>query len=190
VILTAIVACEIGFWVFLAAGVLARYVLRLPRFGAVLLACVPLVDLALLAFMVIDLRRGAEPQLAHGLAAVYLGITVAFGHSMIRWADVRAAHRFAGGPPPSPKPVRGTPERMRHEWREFVKATLGAAISAVLLFVAIVLVGDRADTGELSAWLPRLGVVLAAWFLGGPLAEAVRVWRVDRLRRAATDRRS
>lgn len=189
-ILAAIVACEIGFWVFLAAGLLARYGLHLPRLGAALLACVPLVDLALLAFTVVDLRRGADPQFAHGLAAVYLGFTVAFGHSMIRWADVRAAHRFAGGPPATPKPTGGTPERVRHEWRQFGKAAVATAISAVLLLVAIVIVGDRADTAELSAWVPRLGVMLVVWLVGWPLVETIRVWRAGHLRRAATDKRS
>jgi hypothetical protein len=189
-ILAAIVVCEVGFWVFLAAGLLARYGLRLPRLGAALIACVPLVDLALLAFTVVDLRHGAEPQFAHGLAAVYLGVTVAFGHSMILWADVRAAHRFAGGPPPPPKPAGGTPERMRREWREFGKAVVAMAISAVLLLVAITIVGDRVDTAELWAWLPRLGVVLVGWFVGWPLLETIRVWRVSRRQRATTDQRS
>ena len=44
-VVAAIVACEIGFWVVLAAGLLTRYVLRRPRAGAALLVCVPLVDL-------------------------------------------------------------------------------------------------------------------------------------------------
>ena len=58
-IIAAIVACEVGFWVVLAAGLLARYALRLPRLGGFLLLCVPLVDLALLG-----LRRGRNQRLA------------------------------------------------------------------------------------------------------------------------------
>lgn len=110
-------------------------------------------------------------------AAVYLGVNVAFGHSMIRWADVSVAHRLAGGPSPAPKPAGETPERVRHEWRQFGTASLAAGISAVLLLAAIVLVGDHAETAELSAWLPRLGVVLVVGFAGWPLVEPIRVWR-------------
>jgi hypothetical protein len=33
-------------------------------------------------------------------APAYLGFSVVFGPSVIRWADARFAHRFAGGPPP------------------------------------------------------------------------------------------
>ncbi|MFD0533927.1 hypothetical protein ACFQY7_09240 [Actinomadura luteofluorescens] len=58
-LLAVIAGCEIGFWVLLAAGLLARYPLRLRRTGAALLLCVPLVDLVLLAATAIDLRGGA-----------------------------------------------------------------------------------------------------------------------------------
>lgn len=173
-IVAAIVACEIGFWVVLVAGLTARYLLRRPRLGAALLVCVPLVDLALLAFTVVDLRRGAEPSAAHGLAAVYLAVSVVFGHAMVRWADVRFAHRFAGGPPPAPKPAGGTPERLRLEWREFGKAATAVALSCLLLLGAIAVVGDRADTAALWSWMARLGVVLAIWFAGWPLVETLR----------------
>ena len=118
-IVAVIVACEIGFWAVLAAGLVTRYVLRRRRVSAVLLAAVPAVDLVLLAATVADLRAGAAPRVEHGLAAVYLGFSVAFGPAMVRWADVRFAHRWAGGPAPAPKPPGGTPERVRLEWRDW-----------------------------------------------------------------------
>jgi hypothetical protein len=171
VLVAAIVVCEVGFWVVLAAGLLARYVLHRPRLGAVLLICVPLVDLALLAFTAVDLRQGAEPSVAHGLAAVYLGFSVVFGHRMVRWADVRAAHRWAGGPPPAPLSAHGTPARVRFAWQDWGRAVLAAALAVVLLGAAIALVGDPARTGELWAWVERLGWLVAVWLLAGPLWE-------------------
>jgi len=107
VLLGIIVACETGFWVILLAGLVARYLLRLPRLGLILLACVPLVDVVLLIATVISLRGGETASVTHGLAAVYIGFSVAFGHGMIRRADERFAHRFAGGPPPSKPPKYG-----------------------------------------------------------------------------------
>ena len=59
-VITIIVACEIAFWVVLAAGLVARYGLRRRRLGAILLACVPLVDVVLLVATVLDLSRGAR----------------------------------------------------------------------------------------------------------------------------------
>jgi len=177
-LVAAIVACEVGFWVVLAAGLVARYLLGRRRLGAVLLAGVPLVDLALLVFTVLDLRRGAEPGTAHGLAAVYLGFSVVFGPALVRWADVRVAHRWAGGPPPAPKPAGGTAARARLEWRDFGRACLAAGLSGALLLGAALLVGDRADTAPLLAWLLRLALVLAIWFATGPLVETLRPRRV------------
>ena len=135
----AIVACEIGFWVLLALGLMARYPLRMPRVGAALLIAVPLVDLALLVFSAIDLRRGGEAGVAHGLAAVYLAVTVVFGHRMIRWADERFAHRFAGGPPPSrgPRAGREHAARQRRDWlRHLLAYGLGVAFLSVFTLLA------------------------------------------------------
>ncbi|GAA4633438.1 hypothetical protein GCM10023196_070950 [Actinoallomurus vinaceus] len=159
-----IAGCEVGFWLFLLMGLLTRYVARRPRLGAALLICVPLTDLALLTATVVDLRRGATAGFAHGLAAAYLGFSVAFGHGMIRWADERFAHRFAGGPSPSRPPRHGR-ARARHEWKEFGKAVIAWAISCALLLGAIALVGDTGRTAALHDWLSRLTVVLGIWAL-------------------------
>jgi hypothetical protein len=179
VIVAAIVACEVGFWVVLAAGLVTRYVLRRRRLSTVLLAAVPVVDLALLAVSVLDLRAGALPRVEHGLAAVYLGFSVVFGPAVVRWADVRFAHRWAGGPPPAPKPASGTPARLRLEWREFGRACLAAAVSAALLLGAVALVGGHTDTTPLVGWLWRLALVLAVWLIGWPVVETFRAATVS-----------
>ena len=161
-LLLVIVAAEIGFWVLLAAGLVARYPLGRRRLGAILLASVPLVDVGLLVATVIDLNNGATADFRHGLAAAYIGFSVAFGHSAIRWADQRFAHRFAGGPPPW-RPPRGGRERARYEWREFGKAASAWSVSSALLLAAIAIVGDADRTAELQGWIARLTLVLAIW---------------------------
>lgn len=124
----------------------------------------PLLDLALLAAGVWQLSGNGGADEFTGLGAVYLGFTVAFGHSMIRWADQRFARRFAGGPPPW-KPPRYGRARARHEWREFGKMLVAAGISAALLGGGILLVGDVGRAGALVAWLDRLALVTGVWFL-------------------------
>lgn len=164
VLIVLIIACEIGFWLLLAAGLLVRYVLRRPRLGAALLLCVPLVDVVLLAATTVDLARGATAEFGHGLAAVYLGFSVVFGHGMIRWADQRFAHRFADGPPPT-RPPRSGAARAKSEWKEFAKAVLACGIASGLLLLAIAVVGDAERTAQLDGWIGRLAVVLAIWAL-------------------------
>ncbi|MFY1672443.1 hypothetical protein ACN27G_21155 [Plantactinospora sp. WMMB334] len=163
-----IAAGEIGFWVLLGAGLIARYPLRRPRLGAALLLGTPLIDLAILVATVIDLRAGATADFTHGLAAAYLGFSVAFGHSMIRWADQRFAHRFAGGPPPA-KPPAGGWARTRYEWREWGKGLLGWAVACGLLGLGILMVGDLDRTAELLAWIGRLTAAIVIWLIAFPL---------------------
>lgn len=183
-IAVAIIACEIGFWVMLAAGLAARYLLRWRRTSVVLLVGTPLLDVALLVFTVLDLRAGGEATGVHGLGAAYLGFSVAFGHSLIRWADQRVAHRFAGGPPPVKPPKRG-PAKVRHEWREWGKCVVGAAIAcaAMALLSFVVASPDQTEAlWGLDGWMARLGAVTVIWFVAGPVWTSLSNLSVRELR--------
>ncbi|MGW1257918.1 hypothetical protein ACWD5Q_22690 [Streptomyces sp. NPDC002513] len=150
-IVALIVACEAGFWVLLAAGLAVRYLLKRRRTSVVLLLCEPLLELVLFAATAIDLKNGATPSWEHGLAALYLGFTVAYGPYLIRWLDGHAAHRLAGGPSP-PKPPRYGRARARHEAKLWLRAVLGAAVALALLELAIRYVGGGADVGALRSF--------------------------------------
>lgn len=113
-----------------------------------LLVCAPLVDLVLLAAAVLDIRRGGEATVLDALAGVYLGVSVGFGKSMIRWADQRFAHRFAGGPPPPPKPRYGKAHAAR-ERAGWVRHVLAWAVGCALLLLVVVVIGDLGRTGAL-----------------------------------------
>lgn len=162
-----IIACEVLFWVFLLAGLATRYLLRRPRLGAALLICAPLVDLILLVAVSLDLRAGAEPSLAHLLAAIYLGISVGYGHSMVRWADVRFAHRYADGPAPAPKPRRGS-ARAAHERRQLARHVVAWAVGSGILVAAAWFVGTAQAWdyfgGAARVWTLIL-VIDAVWAL-------------------------
>ncbi len=166
---TAIVATEVAFWVFLMAGLAARYVLRRPRLGLVLLLGSPAADLALLVLTARDLQSGAAPTQAHAIAAAYLGFSLAFGHDLVRWADGRFARRF-GGAPLAAKPHRTRTERVRHEWREFRKAALFWAISVGLLLGLSALVGDVERAQPLLGFVVVLTLTLGIWLVAGPVA--------------------
>lgn len=172
--IVAIAAAEIAFWVVLVSGLGARYVLRRPRLSRVLLLCVPAVDVLLVSFVAIDVAGGAEPTRGHALAAVYLGVTVAFGHSIVAWADARFRHRFDGGPRPT-RPPKGSPAEVRALWREWLRVVLAVLIAGALLLGMIALEGTGvpASTEEASKdpyWstIVLMGIVTAVWFVAGP----------------------
>ncbi len=160
-IYAVIVACEVLFWVLVLAGLVTRYILRRPRAGAVLLAGAPLVDLVLLTATVIDLRDGGTAGTAHALAGVYIGVSVGFGHAMVRWADERFAYRYAGGPPPRRAPRTGR-AHAAHERRSLVCHVVAYVVGAGLLGVGVLVVGDPARTEALTqvirVWTLVLGV--------------------------------
>ena len=152
-LLAVIAGCEIGFWVLLAAGMVTRYLLRLPRVGMVLLAMVPLVDVVMLVASVIDIRSGAEPSAKHSLAAIFIGVSVAFGHQSLKWADGWAAYKFAGGPRPR-KPRKGTREKARRERQGWYRHLLAYGIGAGLMIGLGLLSGQGFDTllGPVWPW--------------------------------------
>ena len=158
-IVAMVVACEVAFWVLLAAGLTFRYGLRMPRTGLALLLCEPLLEVVLLAVTAVDLKNGGHPDWKHGLAAVCIGFTVGLGNATIKWADARVAHRFAGGPPPVAPPKYGM-ARAAHEWRTAARWTVASGVAIALLQAAAWYVGDDGDTGPLRAWQTKLlGVI-------------------------------
>jgi hypothetical protein len=170
-IVALIVACEFGLWILLGLGLVARYLLRLRTLSTLVLAAIPLLDVVLLVAVTLDLMRGAEPRSVHGLAGIYLGFSVAFGPSIVRWADVRFAHRFAGGPPPV-KPAKGTPERVAHLWREWNRVVVAAVITSIVLGGLVGFVATPEQSGQLTWWIGRVWVIVGIWLVAGPLWES------------------
>lgn len=168
-IFIAIIACEIGFWVMLVAGLGTRYLLRLRRLSSVLLLGVPVLDVILLSLIGWDLvANEAVADFTHGFGAVYLGVTVAFGHQIIHRADLWFAHRFAGAPAPPKVPKRG-PERVAHDWKDWGRMVVCAVLASAVLGGLILIVGDLSRTAELLGWIGRVWLVTGIWLVAGPV---------------------
>jgi hypothetical protein len=159
-----IVAAEAAFWLILASGLTARYMLGRPRLGMALLVATPLVDLALLGFTMIDLRGGGEAALPHALASVYIGVSIAWGQRIIGWADARVAHRFAGGPAPEQPPRVGRRHAAR-ERREWLRHLVAWATGTALLALGVLAVGDLDRTLALLNVAALWTLILAIDFL-------------------------
>ncbi|MFE5666993.1 hypothetical protein ACFQ7W_24100 [Streptomyces niveus] len=167
-IVTLIIICEVGFWVLLGLGLALRYFAGMPRASVAVLLCEPLLEILLLVVTAIDLKNGAEPDWKHGLAAVYIGFSVALGPELIKWADGRFAHRFAGGPPPVRPPKYGK-ARLVHEWKTAARWIVASAIAMGLLQAAIWYVGSDGETGSLQTWQQKMVFVIGinvVWALG------------------------
>ena len=150
-LLAVIAACEVGFWVLLTAGLVTRYLLRLPKAGMVQLAAVPLVDVVMLVASVIDIKRGGELSFSHSLAAIFIGVSVGFGHQTLRWADKWAAHYLGGASRPVKLPKRG-PERARRERAGWFRHLLAYGVGVVIMIGLGLLSGRGYDAALGPAW--------------------------------------
>lgn len=167
-IITLILFCEVMFWVLVAGGLAARYLLRRRMLSTLLLVSVPILDVVLITAVAVHLFNGGTAETGHALGVLYFGFTVAFGHSMIHWADGRFAHHFAGMPKPPPKPKYGA-ARLRREAIGWTQGLAACALSGAALGVLILWVGDPERTAALSASFAPLGIfmfwntVLTVW---------------------------
>ncbi|HZE37535.1 MAG TPA: hypothetical protein VE172_01885 [Stackebrandtia sp.] len=158
--LVVIVGCEVAFWVLLGAGLAVRYLLRRRRLSTALLWLVPLTDVVLLAVSIFDLRDGAKADSAHGLAALYIGFSVMFGHRTIQWCDAHVAHRFADGPRPWKPPKRGR-VRVRYEVILWLKLAAAYVIAWAVTGLLILAVGQPDRTRPLVDFMSGNAVLLA-----------------------------
>lgn len=157
-----IVASEIAFWVVIILGLTVRYLFKQKKLGLLLLALTPVIDLLLLIITTVDLYRGAVASTAHAIAAVYIGVSIAFGKSMIEWADERFRY-YVTKEGPKPKALYGM-EHAKHYFKSWFRHALAYAIGAGLLAGSIYLIDDAPRTealaGVLKLWTVVLGIDL------------------------------
>jgi hypothetical protein len=163
-----IVGSEIAFWLVLLLSLAVRYLLRRDRPSRWLMSLLPVIDGLLLVFAALDLGRGARATFAHGLAAAYVGFTIAFGPLAVRWADAHFAHRFASGPPPPKLPAAGW-AAVRFDLELWLRSIVAWAIALSLITGLIAYLGDRSELHPLHAWYRFAFGSVVLWFIFGPL---------------------
>jgi hypothetical protein len=171
-----ILACEVGFWGVLLVALAVRYLLAMERLSGVLLLCLPLVDVLLLAFTAMDLRRGSAATFAHGLGAAYVGFTLAFGGTAVKWADAHFAHRFASGPVPATAPSVGW-QAVRYDFNLWGRCIVACIITMALVEVLARFVGSSEATQPLLAWHKHAFGCIVFWFFFGPVWSLATAWR-------------
>lgn len=158
-----IVISEVGFWVLILAGLITRYLLKLKKLGLFLLALTPVIDLVLLIATSVDLYNGATATQVHGIAAIYIGVSIAFGKSMIAWADIRFQYYVVKK---GPKPVKRYGfDYAKHYLKSWGQHVLAYLIGVGILFSLIYFINDATRTEVLAGFLKVWTVVLGVDFL-------------------------
>ncbi|QED49333.1 hypothetical protein [Cytobacillus dafuensis] len=157
-----IVASEIGFWVVIALGLVTRYVFKRNKLGLFFLALTPVIDLILLITTSIDLYNGSKATTIHGIAAIYIGVSIAFGKSMIQWADERFQYYVTKqGPKPEKRFGLAYAKHYLKGWGRHVLAYLiGAGLLAGMIYIINDSSRTEALSGILKIWTLVLGIDL------------------------------
>lgn len=153
-----IVICEVLFWVVIGLGLITRYVFKMNRLGLFFLTLTLVIDFILLIITSVDLYNGATATLAHGIAVVYIGVSIAFGKSMIQWADKHFQYYVTKQ---GSKPVKlyGM-EYAKHYMKSWFRHVLAYLIGAGLLAGMIYFIHDPSQTKVLSGLLQFWSLVL------------------------------
>jgi hypothetical protein len=174
-----IVGCEVAFWLVLFISLAVRYPLRREALSRWLLLSLPLIDILLLVFTALDLRAGTTATSAHGLAAVYVGFTVAFGPIAIRWADAHFAYRFASGPVPAKAPSGGW-HAVRFDLELWLRCIAAWIIALALIEALVAFVANEVMTQPLLDWYRDAFACIVLWFIFGPVWSLLLVRRGTR----------
>lgn len=175
-----IVACEVGFWLVIILALTIRYIFKKNRLSIFLLALTPLIDVLLLALTSYDLYRGATATIAHGIAAIYIGVSIAYGKSMISWADSRFQY-YILRKGDKPRRLEGS-EFSRNERKNLFRHYAAFLIGGSMLGLIVFLIQDSARTENLIAVLKTWAFVLtidtaitASYFIWPKKDKATRI---------------
>lgn len=157
-----IVACEIGFWIVIVLGLFTRYVRKKDKLGLFFLALTPIIDLILLVITGLDLYWGATATIAHAIAAVYIGISIGFGKSMIKWADERFRYYVTkeGSKPIKRYGMEFAKHYLKGWGRHLLSYLIGSGILAGLIFFINDSSRTEAFSRVLLLWTLVLGIDL------------------------------
>lgn len=158
--ITLIILAEVAFWVAIIAGLFARYIIKMPKLSLFFFFMTPLIDLALLLLTAIDLKNGEVATFMHGIAAIYIGISIAYGKTMIDLADEKF-RVWVLKMKEVRKPLTGTAKGKR-EIKLFGKHVLAFVLGSILLRLMVTFVDDSDSTAALQQVWKIWSIVLLA----------------------------
>lgn len=153
-----IIAAEIAFWIVILIALVCRYRFNKPKLSIFFFALTPVIDLLLILLTAMDLKAGTPASASHGIAAIYIGVSIAYGKTMITWADEKFQQWFLK--------IQIEKQRLTglakgiHEVKMLGLHVLAYIISTSLLYAMIVFIGQHTDTSSLLQVMKIWGIVL------------------------------
>ncbi|MEG0258926.1 MAG: hypothetical protein RR595_12645 [Lysinibacillus sp.] len=144
IIVYFIIGAEIAFWLFILAGLVLRYIFKFKRLSLVVLAATPIIDVVLILLTVFDLKNEETATVFHGLSAIYIGASIAYGKQMVTWADQHFTY-YVLKTGKRPEKVYGK-ERGKRELSGFIRHIVAYIIGASILWGILLFLGKDEQT--------------------------------------------
>lgn len=159
----SIIAAEIGFWIVIILGLTLRYVYNFKKMGSFFLLLTPVIDLFLLIVTAMDLLKGGNATTSHAIAAIYLGVSIAFGKSIVRWADERFLYyiKKEGTKPEKKTGFAYARNSLKGSFQHLFAYIIGAGFLLILIY----LVNDADRSSKLFETLKVWSLVLGIDFI-------------------------
>ncbi|QDP99141.1 hypothetical protein FOH38_00470 [Lysinibacillus fusiformis] len=153
-----IISAEIAFWIVIIVGLICRYVFKKPKLSIFFFALTPVIDLLLVLLTAMDLKAGTPASTAHGIAAIYIGVSIAYGKTMISWADVKFQQWILKAS--IQKETLTGLAKGKHEMKLLGRHIVAYIIGAGLLYAMTLFIGSNTDTSPLLQVMKVWGIVL------------------------------
>lgn len=162
IIITLIIAAEILFWVFIVLGLVTRYIFHKEKLSMSLLSCTILVDLFLIIATTFNLYQGGTAEIAHGIAAVYISISIVFGKDFITWADEKFKVLYLKQTPP--QKIYGN-QYAKQYLKSFFKHIIAFLIAYGLIYLMQVVANNSSSLNNLMGVINIWKIVLIIDFI-------------------------
>lgn len=153
-----IITAEIAFWIVIIVGLICRYVFKMPKLSIFFFALTPVIDLLLVLLTAMDLKAGTPASTAHGIAAIYIGVSIAYGKTMIAWADVKFQQWILKAS--IEKETLTGMAKGKHEMNMLGRHIVAYIIGTGLLYAMTLFIGSNTDTSPLFQVMKVWGIVL------------------------------
>lgn len=157
-IVTLIIICEILFWVFALLGICFKTIFKMPKLGKFFLILIPIDDVLLIIFNIVSLLMDEPFSYSHSLSGIYLGVTLAFGESIIAWLDDKIN-----------KVKKNKKKDYAYEMFYFKKWLLSILIYLVVMGIFYIILFINGKPYNTFEALSGLVIVTVIWYVTGPL---------------------
>nr|WP_106782476.1 hypothetical protein [Lysinibacillus timonensis] len=148
--ITWIILAEVAFWVAISLGLVSRYIFKMKGLSWFFFVLTPFIDLSLIILTVIDLQDGTNATTVHGIAAIYVGVSLAYGKTMIHWADEKFQTWFMKKPSNKRK-LTGKAKGI-HEVKMWARHVVAYIIGSILLWGMIWFIGQQNTEALFGIW--------------------------------------